>query len=283
MTLSLLLLPLGGVVGVLARRRVDDAAFRAGYRWMTALIAVVRGFLAGWIFRGSPSALAALALVAATELLCAALLCAVTGGRDGPVAGFAAHSNTTYWSLPAAAVLVGDVGVALVTLYEMVTAPRVGPSIRRLQTAAGVPAPAGARALDLSPVLVGALGMTAGLFVAPPTWAGDVLLPLGVLAGVLGGLFFGLALHVVTPAPPALRTAAKVVALRAVVLPLPLLVAALAGLHVPLSVWLLVTGLAPFNTVVLARLYGYSTEFATAVVLLSVVPTTLCVGVLAAV
>ena len=110
MTLSLLLRPLGGVVGVLARRRVDDEVFRAGYRWVTALISVVRGFLAGWVFRGSPTALATLALVAATELVCSRLLVAVTGGPDGPVAGYAAHSNTTYWSLPTAAVLVGDAG-----------------------------------------------------------------------------------------------------------------------------------------------------------------------------
>ncbi len=99
---------------------------------------------------------------------------------------------------------------------------------------------------------------------------------------MLGGLFFGLSLHVVRPAPVALRAGAKVVAVRAVVLPLPLVVAVVAGLHVPLAVWLLVTRLAPFNTVVLARLYGYSTEFPTAVVLLSLVPTGLCIRVLAA-
>ncbi len=281
MTLSLLLLPLGGVLGVLARRRVDDAEFRVAYRWVTALIAVARGFFAGWVFRASPSALATLALVAATELLCSRLLAAVTGGRNGPVAGFAAHSNTTYWSLPAAAVLVGDVGVALVTLYEMATAPRVGPAIRRLQRGAAVPAPTGGHVLDLSPVLVGVLGMVVGVFAAPPTWAGDVLLPLGILAGVLGGVFFGLSLHVQRPTAPALRAAATVVAVRAAVLPLPLAVAAVAGLHVPMSAWLLVTGLAPFNTVVLARLYGYSTELATSVVLLSLVPTVLCIVLLA--
>ncbi|MDP9425776.1 MAG: hypothetical protein M3P37_06985 [Actinomycetota bacterium] len=252
---ALLLLPLGGVVGVLARRRVDDAAFRACYRWVTALISVVRGFLTGWVFRGSPTALATSALVAATELLRSRLLVAVTGGPEGPVAGFAAHSNTTYWSLPAAAVLVGDVGVAPVTLYEMATAPRVGPAIRRMQTGAAVPSrpwcarcrsqprPRRRRRRDHRCLCRSAhVGGPRPPPARRPRRCARRAVPRAVAAR--------------RPASVALRAAAKVVAVRAVVLPLPLVVAVVAGLHVPLAVWLLATGLAPFNTVVLAASTG---------------------------
>jgi hypothetical protein len=121
--------------------------------------------------------------------------------------------------------------------------------------------------------LVGVLGLAVGALVAAPPWAEPLLVPLAVVAGAVGAAFFGLSLHLARPDGPVLRAAAVVVPVRTAMLPLPLAVAWAAGLDVPAAAWLLATGLAPFNTVVLARLYGYPTPFATAVVALSVIPT----------
>ncbi len=273
MTASLVLLTIGALTGVALRGRVHDAAFRGLYRGFTASVTLVRGFLAGWVFTASANALVALGVAAVAEIACSRLLARVAGPRTGPVAGFAAHSNTTYWSLPAAALTAGAAGVALVTVYDMLAAPRVGPALRRLQRSAPVAGPRLGHAVDLTPVFVGALGLGAGAVVAAPPWAEPLLVPLAVVAGAVGAAFFGLSLHLAWPARPVVRAAAVVVAVRTAVLPVPLALASAAGLEVPATTWLLVTGLAPFNTVVLSRLYGYPTPFATAVVALSVIPT----------
>jgi hypothetical protein len=62
---------------------------------------------------------------------------------------------------------------------------------------------------------------------------------------------------------------------RALLLPAPLLLLALFGVSVPAVAWVVVTGLAPFSTVILARLYGYDRGFGVAVIGLSLLASAL--------
>jgi hypothetical protein len=218
-----------------------------------------------------------IAVVAGSEVLCARVLAAVGPSGHRPLAGFAGHSNTTYWSLPVGAVLFGSTGVAFVTVYEMLAAPRLAPAIRRLQHHAPVATTAAQRSTDLSPVVAALLGLGAQAVLTPSSWAAGVLLPLAVAAGVLGGVTFGLSIPTGGLSHDHLARASAVVAARALLLPAPLLVLALLGLYVPAVAWVVVTGLAPFNTVILARLYGYDTAFGITVIGLSVLASALTV------
>jgi hypothetical protein len=273
----LLLLPLGAVIGLAVRRRITDRLFRLVYRRILVTLALVRGCLAGWVFQGTLHMIGVIAVVAGSEVLCAHVLAAVGPSGHRPLSGFAGHSNTTYWSLPAAALLFGSGGVAFVTVYEMLAAPRLAPAIRRLQRHAPVATTAGERSTDLSPAAAALLGLGARTVMAPSSWAAAVLLPLAVTAGVLGGVTFGLSIPTGGPVRDHLARASAVVTGRALLLPAPLLLLALLGLYVPAVAWVVVTGLAPFNTVILARLYGYDAAFGITVIGLSALASALTV------
>ncbi|GAA1823036.1 hypothetical protein HC028_15515 [Planosporangium flavigriseum] len=275
MVYTLLLLPLGALIGLAIRGHVTDRTFRHVFRRVLVALAVVRGCLAGWMFQGSLQMIGIIAVVAGSEILCARVLAAVGPSGHRPVAGFAGHSNTTYWSLPVATVVFGSAGVAFVTVYEMLTAPRVSPAIRRLQRHAPVATTLGQRSTDLSPVVAALVGLGVRAVTAPSSWAATVLLPLAVAVGAFGAITFGLAVPAGRPVRRHLARASAVVVTRTLLLPAPLLVLALLGLSVPTVAWVVVTGLAPFNTVVLARLYGYDTAFGITVIGLSVVATAL--------
>jgi hypothetical protein len=272
---TLLLLPLGAIIGLAVRGHVTDRAFRLVYRRVLVVLALVRGCLAGWVFQGTLHMIGVIAVVAGSELLCARVLGAVGPPGHRPVAGFAGHSNTTYWSLPVATLLFGSAGVAFVTVYEMLTAPRVAPAIRRLQRHAPAATTTGQRSTDLSPVVAALVGLGARAVVTPSSWAATMLLPLAVAVGAIGAVSFGLSIPTGGPVRRHLARAWAVVAARALLLPAPLLVLALLGLYVPAVAWVVVTGLAPFNTVILARLYGYDTAFGITVIGLSVIATAL--------
>jgi hypothetical protein len=269
----LLLLPVGAIIGLAARGHVTDRLFRLVYRRVLVVLTVVRGCLAGWVFQGTLHMVGVIAVVAGSEVLCARVLAVRGPCGHRPVAGFAGHSNTTYWSLPIAAVLFGPAGVGFVTVYEMLAAPRLAPAIRRLQRYAPAATTVGQRSTDLSPAVATLLGLGARAVLAPSAWAAAALLPLAVAAGVLGGVTFGLSVPSGQPIRGHLTTAAPVVAARALLLPAPLLAYALLGLSVPAMAWAVVTGLAPFNTVILARLYGYDAAFGLAVIGVSVLST----------
>jgi predicted permease len=266
MPVILLFLPLGVIVGLAIRRRVSEQVFRLLFRRVLVTLTLVRGCLAGWVFPGALSTIGVIAVVAGSEVLCAYVLARAGPCRHRPVAGFAAHSNTGYWSLPLATVLFGPAGVAFVSVYEMLAAPRVAPAIRRLQRQAPTPTSAAERTTDLSPVVAGLLGLGVRAVVPPSPGAARVLLPLAVAGGAVGAVSFGLSIPARRPVARYLTPASAVVAVRAVLLPAPLLVLALLGLYVPAVAWVVVTGLAPFNTVVLGRLYGYDTAFGATVI-----------------
>jgi predicted permease len=277
----LLFLPLGVIVGLAVRRRVSDQIFRLLFRRVLVTITLVRGCLAGWAFQGVMHMIGVIAVVAGSEVLCAYVLARAGPLGHRPVAGFAAHSNTGYWALPLAAVMFGSAGVTFVTVYEMLAAPRVAPAVRRLQRHARAATTAAERTTDLSPVAAALLGLGARTVVTPSPWAVRVLLPLAVAAGAVGAISFGLSIPARRPVKEHVAAASAVVAVRAVLLPAPLLIFAVLGLYVPAVAWVVVTGLTPFNTVVLGRLYGYDTGFGITVVGLSAFASVLTVLVVA--
>jgi predicted permease len=257
------------VVGLAARRRVSDQVFRLFYRRVLVTLTFIRGCLVGWVFHGAMRMVGVIAVVAASEVLCAYVLARAGPHRHRPLAGFAGHSNTGYWGLPVGAVMFGSAGVVFVTLYEMLAAPRVAPAMRRLQRHAPVATTAAERSTDLSPVVAALLGLGARAVMTPSSWAAGALLPLAVAGGAVGAVSFGLSVPTRPPGKEHVARASAVVAVRAVLLPAPLLLFALLGLCVPAVAWVVVTGLAPFNTVILARLYGYDIAFGATVVGLS--------------
>jgi hypothetical protein len=271
----LLLLPVGAIIGLAARGRVSDRFFRLVYRRVLVVLTVVRGCLAGWVFQGTLQMIGLIAVVAGSEILCARVLAAVGPAGHRPLAGFAGHSNTTYWSLPVGAVLFGPAGVAFVTVYEMLAAPRLAPALRRLQRHAPVTTTPGQCGGDLSPLVAVLFGLGMGAVLTPWSWAAGVLLPLAVAGGVLGGIVFGLSVPAGGTHRDHLARGSAVVTARALLLPAPLLVLALFGVSVPAVAWVVVTGLAPFSTVILARLYGYDRGFGVAVIGLSVLASAL--------
>jgi hypothetical protein len=131
------------------------------------------------------------------------------------------------------------------------------------------------RSTDLSPVVAALLGLGGRAVMAPSSWAAGVLLPLAVVGGVLGGVTFGLSIPNGGLIHDHIVRASAVVAARTLLLPAPLLVLALLGLYVPAVAWVVVTGLAPFSTVILARLYGYDAAFGITVIGLSVLASAL--------
>jgi predicted permease len=263
------------------RRRVSDQGFRLFYRRVLVALTLVRGCLAGWVFQGVLQMIAVIAVVAGSEVLCASVLARAGPGGHRPLAGFAGHSNTGYWGLPLAAVLFGPTGIAFVSIYEMLAAPRVAPAMRRLQRHARVATTGLQRTTDLSPVAAALVGLGARTVLTPFPWAARALLPLAVVAGALGAVSFGLSVPAGRPVREHVPRASAVVALRAVLLPAPLLGFALLGFYVPAVAWLVVTGLAPFNTVILARLYGYDTAFGITVVGMSALASVLTALVVA--
>jgi hypothetical protein len=275
MSCILLLLPLGAIIGLAVRGHVTDRIFRLVYRRVLVALTLVRGCLAGWVFQGTLHMVGVIAVVAGSEVLCAHVLAAHGPSGHRPLAGFAGHSNTTYWSLPVAAVLFGSAGVAFVTVYEMLAAPRLAPALRRVQRHAPVDTTAAQRSTDLSPVVAALLGLGGRAVMAPSSWAAGVLLPLAVVGGVLGGVTFGLSIPNGGLIHDHIVRASAVVAARTLLLPAPLLVLALLGLYVPAVAWVVVTGLAPFSTVILARLYGYDAAFGITVIGLSVLASAL--------
>ena len=274
------MLALGVAVGLVLRRWTPPS-FAAVFRGQQLVILLPLALLSGWALRWKPNEILVLAAVLAAELLAVgtAIMWARRGGE--PMLAVAAASNTTFWSVPVAATLVAPAQVVLLAVYDTVVAVRGAVQIRFLRRRSAIRHSRRSVVADFAKPLGLALGLSLGLLSPAPTWAPVAVTRLGQVSGVLGIGILVLALPATLPGRAALRRAAPAIALRFGFTSAALGLLLLTSVPVPPVTWVIATAPAPFNTVALARLYGYSTETAAACVLITVAVSAVMLPVLA--
>lgn len=271
---------LGLAVGF-ALRRWTPPSFATVFRGQQLVVLLPLAMLSGWALRWQAQEILVLAAVLAAELL--AVATAIWWARRGgePALAVAAASNTTFWSVPVAAALVAPAQVVLLAVYDTVVAVRAAVQIRFLRRRSELRHSRRSAVADFAKPLGLALGLGLGVLGPAPGWAPTAVTRLGQVSGVLGIGILVLALPAAVPGRAAMRRAAPALVLRFGFVSVALGLLLLSSIPVPPVTWVIATAPAPFNTVALARLYGYSAETATACVLLTVAVSAAALPVLA--
>lgn len=268
--MSLVVVLVLGLALGLVLRRWTPPSFAAVFRSQQLVILLPLALFSGWALRWQPRELLVLAAVLAAELLAVATAIGLARRGREPTLAVAAASNTTFWSVPVAATLVAPAQVVLLAVYDTVVAIRGAVQIRFLRRGSALRHSRRSAVADFAKPLGLAVGLGIGLLSPAPSWAPVTVTRLGQVSGVLGIGILVLALPGAVPGRAALRRVAPAIALRFGFVSAALGLLLLSPVVVPPVTWVIATAPAPFNTVALARLYGYSTEAAAACVLLTV-------------
>ena len=258
-----------GVGWVIARWRPVPLA--ALWRGQLVMLGGFLAFASGWLFDWNVHVLAAVAVLLIGDLLAVAL---ATRKLD-PVLVSGSQPNDGFWSVPIAAALFGTSATVFVVLYSMLAAPRAIAVTRSLRRAATVRPSSRSALADYFPQAALLVGFVFGaLLPHPPALLHQAVPVVGEFSGLVGFTLLGLSLSSRWPDADAWRRAAALLPVRFGVTSALCVAAAVAGLGLPASVWVLALAPAPFGMVALSRVYHLRDDVATAAVLLTLVVAT---------
>ena len=221
------------------------------------------GFLAGWSFHLTVDNLLALAVLLAAQLSAVGAAGRLFRRRaDSAPLAFAMYGNPGLWALPVATATLGPAAAVLIATYDTLTQARIALGIRLLRRRAPRPQTARTALTDYAPPLAALAGLAFGRAIPAPAQTPAAVAVAGVTSAVIGAHLLGVAWPDRWLAPEQLRVSARALALHFTLAPAVLLLTALAGLHLPAPVWLVVFSPLPASLVSFSRLYGYSIRLA---------------------
>lgn len=231
-------------------------------------------FAAAWRLTSIGELLGPLALAAGLWVMLGATL--ATRGRrsvgEGSLEAWAVSPNSAFWVVPAAAAFAGPTGTMIAVLANVITTAWSAACVHLMRRDAPIRQRRSTTWVDQSPILASVFGLALHVIGPAPGWTADVLTLAGPLLAFSGAaLFTGSVVHPhnlgVARSQDALRRWAWLSVVRVAFY---LVVAVAAGLasSAPLAVVAVLSGLsAPsFQPVQLAVLYGYRSEVVVAAV-----------------
>jgi predicted permease len=253
----------GFALGLAVRGRLQRH-FATVFRITTAAGVAVVAFLAGWSFEGHAEGIVALGVLLGAQVAVVSLgAWLFRASRDGPLLSFALYGNPGFWSVPITGAIFGARAAVVLAAYDMLTQPRVMAALRFMRARAPTPQRARTGLVDYSPTVAAMAGLALGRTAVAPQAVADAVVALASAMSVVGALLVGVAWPTGRwLAVPERRVAVRLLALHLTFVPAVLLMASLAGVHIPAGAWVLALGPLPVSSLSLARLFGYSARLA---------------------